>query len=60
MSSAPRIEQARCRNWSEFPSIADVIRRIREIDTFCFGTLQPEDWGHRRGLARHRAEKIRT
>lgn len=38
-------ERARCRNWSEYPSIRDVIVRIREMDTFCFGTLQPEDWG---------------
>ena len=38
-------ERACCRNWSEYPSIRDVIVRIREMDLYCFGSLQPEDWG---------------
>lgn len=33
------------RNWSQYPSIRDVVVRIREIDAFCFGKLQDEDWG---------------
>lgn len=49
MSPPLRHEPARCRNWSEYPDIAAVIRRIREIDTFCFGTLQTEDWGTAEG-----------
>lgn len=34
-----------CRNWSEYPSVRDVILRIREMDLLCFGKLQDEDWG---------------
>lgn len=45
MASGSRNERARCCNWSEYPSIRDVIVRIREMDTFCFGALQSEDWG---------------
>jgi GNAT superfamily N-acetyltransferase len=37
--------EVRCRNWSEYPSIRDVILRIREMDDFCFGKLATEDWG---------------